>query len=155
MKQSHEICQHRNDIDYCPYCKKHETSMPWYKTWWYPRKCNSLGVKYTVLSVIWFFILYFDQSFIFIKHSTVKSSNIVKHFSKYAGSQLFTITIEIWHFLRDMDTQKLKNGLNNTISDHGIVGAVTLRCYGTDKVLENVVKHVFNRMFGDHLSAIL
>ena len=54
-----------------------------------------------------------------------------------------------------MDTQKLKNGLNYTILDHGIVSAVTVRCYGTDKVLENVVKHVFNRMFGVHLTVIL
>ena len=51
-------------------------------------------------------------------------------------------TIEIWHFLRDMDPQKLKYGLNYTITEHEIVSIVMVGCYSTDKVLENVVKRV-------------
>ena len=49
-------------------------------------------------------------------------------------------------FLRDMDTQKLKNGLIHTITEHEIVSTATIRCYGTDKVMENVVKYVFNSL---------
>ena len=63
--------------------------------------------------------------------------------------------IEIWHFLRDMDTQQLKNGLNYIITEHKIVITVKVRCYGTDKVLENVVKHVFNGMLGVQLNTVL
>ena len=45
-----------------------------------------------------------------------------------------------------MDTQKLKYGLNYTITEHEIVSIVVVGCYSTDKVLENVVKHVFNSL---------
>ena len=47
-------------------------------------------------------------------------------------------TIEIRHFLRDMDTQQLKNGLNYTITEHEIVSTLTAGCYGTDKMLWNM-----------------
>ena len=76
-------------------------------------------------------------------------------FNKYTGSQLFMSTIEIWHFLRDMDAQKFKYGLNYTITEHGIASTVMVGCYGTDKVLENVVKHVFNGMLGVQLNTVL
>ena len=161
MKQGPKICQYRNDKDYCLWCKKksynnQETSIAQYKNWWYTRKCNIIGEKYNAILVIWLFILYFwlkCQSS--SRHSTVESSNVVEHFNKYMGSQLFMSTIEIWHFLRDMHTQKVKNGLNYTITEHEIVSTVTVRCYGSDKVLENVVKHVFNGMLGVQLNTVL
>ena len=85
------------------------------------------------------FILYFWLKFQSLsRHSTLESSNVVENFNKYTatGSQLFFSTIEIWHFLRDMNTQKLKNGLNYTIAEHEIVSTVTVGCYATDKVME-------------------
>ena len=54
-----------------------------------------------------------------------------------------------------MDTQKLKNGLNYTNTEHEIVSTVTVGRYGTDKVLENAVKHVFNGMLGVQLNTVL
>ena len=54
-----------------------------------------------------------------------------------------------------MDAQKFKYGLNYTITEHGIASTVMVGCYGTDKVLENVVKHVFNGMLGVQLNTVL
>ena len=162
MKQGPKICQYRNDMDYCLWYKREsyndqETSIAWYKNLWHTRKCNIIGEKYYALSsVIWLFIHSFWLKFKSLsRHLTVEISNVAEHFNKYTGSQLFMSTIEIWHFLRDMDTQKWKNGLNYTITEHEIVSIVMVGCYSTDKVLENVVKHVFNEMLGVQLNTVL
>ena len=54
-----------------------------------------------------------------------------------------------------METHELKNGLNHTIMVHEIVSTIKVRCYGANNVLENVVKHVFNGMFGVKLNTVL
>ena len=64
-------------------------------------------------------------------------------------------TIEIWHFLRYEHTEIKKwtklyySGAWNCQNRNGRV------LPGTDKVLENVVKHVFNGMLGVQLNTVL